>query len=105
MVIFMSMLASVFAKEELRNMNMIRQYTKELEQLPKGSIRAKKVKGNVYYYLNFRDGEKVVSKYIGKDEQKINDLRKQIERRIQIEKILKELKAERKEIVKMEGRL
>lgn len=105
MVIFMSMLASVVAKEEQRNMNMIRQYTKELEDLPKGSIRVKTIKGNVYYYLNYRDGEKVVSKYIGKDEEKVLDLKQRIERRIQIEKILKQLKAERKEIVKMEGRL
>ena len=101
----MSMLASIVAKEQLRNMNMILEYTKELEVLPKGSIRAKNVKGNVYYYLNYRDGDKVVSKYIGKDESKIDDLKKQIERRVQIEKILKELKAERKEIVKMEGKL
>lgn len=101
----MSMLASIVAKEEMRNKNMILQYTKELDELPKGSIRAKNVKGKIYYYLNYRDGDKVISKYIGKDEEKLQDLRKQIERRIQIEKILKELKAERKEIVKMEGRL
>ena len=101
----MSMLASIVAKEQQRNMNMILEYTKELESLPKGSIRAKNVKGKIYYYLNYREGNKVVSKYIGKDLDKISDLKNLIERRIQIEKIIKQLKVERKEIVKMEGKL
>ena len=101
----MSMLASVMAKEEERNLNMIYEYTKELDTLPKGSVRAKKINGKIYYYLNYRSVDKVISKYIGKDEKQVAFMKEKIERRCQIEIILKKLKAGRKEIIKMEGRL
>ena len=60
---------TVILREENRNENMIIEYTKELETLPRGKITPKNVNGNTYYYLYYRDGKKVVSKYIGKDEE------------------------------------
>ena len=99
----MSVLAALLLREENRNENMISEYTHELETLPKGSIKPKKVKDKIYYYLTFRDGDKVFTKYIGKDEQTIIQIREQLARRRQVEEILKKLKEERSQIKKLEA--
>lgn len=98
----MSMLKSVILKEESRNEKMIVEYTKELNKLPKGSIVPKKINEKTYYYLYFRNGKKVFSKYIGKDINEINKIRELLTRRNQIEDIIKQLKEEKKQIKKME---
>ena len=36
---------------------------RELNSLPKGSIRTRKINSHKYYYLNYRDGDKVRSDY------------------------------------------
>lgn len=99
----MSMLMTVIAREEIRNEKMITEYTKLLETLPKGKIMPKTVNGKTYFYLYYRDGKKVVSKYIGKDEESLVMIREQLIRRSQIEEILKKLKAEKVQIKKMEA--
>jgi hypothetical protein len=44
-------------EEELENsLRMEQRYSEALDQLPKGSLIQKKVKGHVYHYLVFRDG-------------------------------------------------
>ena len=101
----MTYLQSVIEKEEKRNNNMINEYLLELDSLPKGSIKEKKVKNNVYYYLNYRDGNKVISKYIGKEEKLVNQVKEQLNRRKQIEELLKLLYKERTDIKKMEAML
>lgn len=94
---------TVIAREEIRNEKMITEYTKLLETLPKGKIMPKTVNGKTYFYLYYRDGKKVVSKYIGKDEESLVMIREQLIRRSQIEEILKKLKAEKVQIKKMEA--
>ncbi len=101
----MSMLMTVISREYARNENMIIEYTKELETLPKGKITPKTVNGKTYYYLYYRDGKKVVSKYLGKDEKRISEVREQLNRRSQIERIIKRLKEERAQIKKLEAML
>ena len=101
----MSMLMTVISREYARNENMIIEYTKELETLLKGKIIKKSINGKLYYYLYFRDGKKVVSKYLGKDEKRISEVREQLNRRSQIEKIIKILKEERAQIKKLEAML
>ena len=56
---------SVFIDELERNKRLISRYMAELEELPKGSIFLRKIGNHQYYYLNFRDGKKVI-----KNEQK-----------------------------------
>ena len=46
----------------------------------------------IYYYLIFRDGDKVITKYVGKDEASLISLREQLVRRKQIDEIIKKLK-------------
>ena len=101
----MSVLSVLITKEENRNRNMIAEYMRELETLPKGSVKAKTINGNVYYYLVFRNGNKIVSKYIGKDEESIAIIREQILRRKQVEEIIKRLMEEKKQIEKLEAEL
>ena len=57
----MSMLMMVISREEARNENMLTEYTKVLETLPRGKITPKTINGKTYYYLYYRDGKKVVS--------------------------------------------
>ncbi len=99
----MSVLSVLITKEETRNKNMIAEYMRELETLPKGSVKPKKVNGNTYYYLVFRNGNKIVSKYIGKDEESVAVIREQILRRKQVEEILKKLMEEKNQIEKLEA--
>lgn len=101
----MSMLMTIISREETRNENMINEYTKELETLPKGKITPKTVNGKTYYYLYYRDGKKVVSKYVGKDEESLAAIREGLARRSQIEEIVKKLKEEKAQIKKLEAML
>ena len=101
----MSMLMTMIARERNRNENMIIEYTKELETLPKGKITPKTVNGKTYYYLYYRDGKKVVSKYIGKDEESLMTIREGLARRSQVEEIIKKLKEEKGQIKKLEAML
>lgn len=95
----------VIFREEARNEKMIIEYTKELEKLPRGKITPKTVNGKTYYYLYYRDGKKVVSKYIGKNEGSLTSIREGLTRRSQIEEIIKKLKEEKAQIKKLEAML
>ena len=47
-------------KEELNKLKSLKNnYEHELNKLLKGSLVKKEIKGQVYYYLNYRDGKKV----------------------------------------------
>lgn len=96
---------TVIFREEARNEKMIIEYTKELKTLPRGKITSKTVNGKTYYYLYYRDGKKVVSKYIGKNEDSLTSIREGLTRRSQIEEIMKKLKEEKAQIKKLEAML
>ncbi len=82
---------------------MIVSYEAEMAKLPKGVLINKTIKGNQYFYLQYRDGKKIVSEYIGKDYVKIEKLQNQIERRKHIQAMLKALHAEYAAAQKMMG--
>ena len=83
---------------------MIFDYEQELLTLPKGSLVSKTVKNNQYYYLQFREGKKTVSSYIGGDANIVNDLRERIKRRKHIETMLKILRGEYAQAKKFTGK-
>ena len=60
----MSLLTEAVAQEQRRIERMISQYETELSCLPQGVLITKSIKGNQYYYLQYRNGKKTVSKYI-----------------------------------------
>ncbi len=101
----MDFIAALIEKEDNRNRIMIEKYSEELNSLPKGVLKPKNINGKIYYYLIFRDGNKIISKYIGKDEEKINNIKEQLSRRKQIQEILKKLSKEKEQIQKMEATL
>lgn len=89
----MNLILSTILEEKQRIEYMLQKYTASLAELPKGSISEKTVNEKTYYYLKYRDGKKVVSKYVGRQE--IESLRQQIDRRKHIEKMIKSLQEEK----------
>ena len=99
----MQLIYSILEEERKRNEYMLERYVKELSLLPKGKITPKITKANTYYYLKYRDGQKVCAKYIGMNEENIALVEEQLERRKVVERIVKELKEEQAKIKKMEA--
>ena len=86
---------SVVKSEAERNGQMIEEYERLIESLPKGSIICRK---NEYYYLKYRKDGKVCDEYIGKDPTSVKE---QLEQRKHYEKMLSVLKREQKAINKI----
>ena len=101
----MSIISTLLIKEKNRNEKMIIEYTRELDILPKGTINEKKVKDKIYYYLPFREGDKVITKYLGKNEDSLSLIKEQLARRKQLEHMLQKLKEEKIQIKKLEAML
>lgn len=85
----MNLILTTVMQEKQRIDYMLEKYQEALAKLPKGTISEKQVKGNTYYYLKYREGKKIVSKYIGKKE--IEELKQQIDKRRHIEAMIKSL--------------
>lgn len=95
------LIKSVIQAEAERNAQMIREYEALLQELPKGSLICRK---NEYYYLKYRDGGKVVDKYIGKNAETISSLKDQLSLRRHYSEMLAALRKEQTTIHKlMEG--
>ena len=100
----MNLIISTLLQEKQRIDYMLAKYQEALAELPKGTISEKQVKGNTYYYLKYRDGKKIISKYVGKKE--IETLKQRIDRRHHIEAMIKSLLEEQKLAAKvLEGNL
>ncbi len=92
----MSVLDEVLKEEYDRLIMMRAAMSLEYEALPKGSISKKNIRGCDCYYLQYREGDKVISKYIKKGE--LNELAAKIEKRRSLKKSLREIDAEMKKI-------
>jgi hypothetical protein len=83
-------IANVFKEYRAYYMRRKKELKEELKELPlKGSVIKKKVKGHYYYYLVYREGEKVKFDYLGKIEPA--NLKEQIEKRRWIIKQLRKI--------------
>ena len=102
-VILVQLIYSILENERKRNEYMLKRYEDELSLLPKGKITPKITKVNTYYYLKYRDGQKVCAKYIGMNKEDVSLISEQLERRKVVEAIIKELKSEQAKIKKMEA--
>lgn len=95
---------SILQDEYERNVRMERRYRKELDALPKGSVLLRNVSNNTYVYLKYREGGKVVSKYLGTaDGVDVPDLQSKISRRREIQKLLKKISDEQDDLKKILG--
>ncbi len=97
----MSVIEGMLREEKERNLMMQNQYLHEISALPKGSIVKKSKKSGNYYYLVYRDGNKVISDYLGKDINKVRDVQNDIDKRRHLQWLVKNLKNELKLIAKV----
>lgn len=100
----MTIATQIIEKELERNGRMIKEYENELLELPKGKLTIKNINSHSYYYLKYRNGEKIITKYVGKDNCDVSELNDQLDKRKHVEEMLKRLKSERKELEKL-GRM
>lgn len=92
---------SVFLDEFERNKRLIDRYFKELDKFPKGSVYMRKIGSQEYYYLNVREGVKVTGRFLGNVKTfDITTLKNQLAGRKRLEKLIKKLKTEQKELEK-----
>ncbi len=91
------LITSVIQNEADRNERMIAEYRALLSELPKGSLICRKK----YYYLKYRDRNKVYDKYIGKEPLVIEELREKLELRRHYTEMLSRLEDEQKVIQKV----
>ena len=91
----------VVEEEKVRNLERQEVYQKEIDALPKGSIRIKQVGDKKYYYRYFRCGNKMKSEYIGSDEDKMKKIKILLAERKHLQGILKRLKLEYKQMCKV----
>ena len=93
---------AVFQDELERNRRLTARYEKDLETLPKGSVFKRKIGNKEYLYLNYREGENVISKFLGKSgEFNLDELQVLLDKRKEYKVLLKKLKLEQKELLKV----
>ena len=97
----MSIAKDILIDEYKRLKNLLKEYQKKLNELPKGSISEKKIKNHYYYYLAYRKMEKVKFEYIGKkDSVKYSKIKSQLLKRNKLLEKIKEVKQYIKELSK-----
>ena len=89
----MNMIIDTILKEKTRIEYMLERYRKIINELPKGTLSESNKNGQKYYYLKYRDGKKVVTKYLGKEAGNMPAL---IEKRKHTEAMIKSLENELK---------
>lgn len=84
----MSILEEVLLEEYDRSQRLCQAIRIEYDSLPKGSIRARVIRGHEYFYLNYRVGNKVKSDYVPASE--VEELKRKIQRRRELKIALDE---------------
>lgn len=90
----MSYIKSIVSVEVKRIKALKENYEQQLLSLPKGTLQIRRRGNYEYNYLSFRDGEKVITDYVGKDDKRINKIKEGLEKRKHIEGILRQLNRE-----------
>ena len=89
-----SIVKGVLEEELDRSLSLQKKYEQKLADYPKGYLLERKIKGKLYYYLSYREGEKICQKYLGNlPEKEVNNLQKQMEDKKNLKKQLAEVKA------------
>lgn len=95
----MSVLDEVLIEEKERLLRMKSRMQSEYNELPKGCLSKKMIHGTCCYYLQHREGDKVVGKYVNAAD--VEDLSKKVERRRSLKKSLREIDTQLKKIQKV----
>lgn len=90
-------------KEELERLKKLKKsYEQKISKLPKGSLVRKEIKGHIYYYLNYREGNKGIFKYLGKlNEKEFEELKKKISERRKLRRLYIQVKRNINKLGKM----
>lgn len=88
----MGIISNTVSRDSVRIKYMIDRYREIKKTLPKGTICPKKIGNQTYYYLKYRDGDRIVSDYIHKED--LDNLTELIEHRKHIELMMRSLKNE-----------
>ena len=95
----MSILMEVLKEELDRLERQQLAYEADLREIPKGYISKKNVRGKLSYYLQHREGKKIISKYISAKDLPV--VEEQVRRRRQIEASLRRVKEDKKALRKV----
>ena len=95
----MAILDEVLIEEKNRLLRMQLRMQSEYNELPQGYLSKKMIHGSCCYYLQHREGDKVVSKYVNAAD--VDDLSKKIDRRRSLKKSLREIDSQLKKIQKV----
>lgn len=98
----MSILEEVLAEEYERSERVSRALMAELADLPRGSVRERLINGRSYYYLQYREGSRVRSDYVPRED--VGALRERLARRKEVVAALKEQERSRRQIEKALGK-
>lgn len=63
----MNVLKGILSDSKEYYLDAMRKIEKKLSSLPQGSVKERRIAGKKYYYLQSRAGDKVLHKYLGKD--------------------------------------
>ncbi len=86
----MKVLKSILKDSLLYYSRFEKDLRRKLEGLPPGSVKRRKIKNHIYYYLQVREGKRVVHRYVGRVEPK--ELVERIKRRRFLESELKKVR-------------
>ena len=92
-MIRLNLILSTILQEKERIDRMLAKYQEQLGSLPKGTVSEKKVRQSTYFYLKYREGKKVISRYIPQKD--VDAVREQVEKRRHIETMIRSLQEER----------
>ena len=84
----MSVLDDVLEEEKDRLLRMKSAMEKELDALPKGYLSKKRISGKEYYYLQHREGGRMVGSFVPAAEVEL--LQAQVDRRRQLQASIRE---------------
>ena len=95
----MSIIKDILKDEKERLILLKNQIEEQISSLPKGSLSKKRRSNRFFYYLAYREGRKVIFKYVGKENSsRVISLNEDIQKRRKFEKRLRDIKRDLKDI-------
>jgi hypothetical protein len=85
------MILDLLLAESQKNLALQKNLKHKIDQLPKGTLKARRLKDKTYYYLAYRKNKKIINKYIGANPLEAERLSNLVKKRKTYENQLKEL--------------
>lgn len=97
----MNNIKEIIKEEKNKNIKLLEKYLLLKEKTPKGALEIKEIKGEKYIYLKYREKEKIISKYYGKEKDNL-ELIENVQKRKHINNMIKRIKKEIEYIERVE---